>query len=520
LKRLPSGRVFWAYLAILGLLSIVIAWIATSTYGAGVGTDGVIYLSTADSLMDGKGFVYFETNPYIRWPPLYPLTIALLSRLTGVDVFIAAWSLNVILLGAIVWLGGALLFGCFQDELIWAYLGSLITAMSVSLLSLSATVGSDPLFIALILAFLLASNRYVASQSTWGLVGMSIAACLACLQRLPGITAVATGLLLILYTQRRNFKQALLEGSAFSITALGPLLVWLVGHNYLRYQTVFGSGGAIRAEPLVNLQNSLNKIFHWFFPYIIPTIVILVALSAALFLLILISEPHARMQLARRLAAPPLISSLVFSAIYFSSLAVTLNSDDTNFPYYDRYQIVLLVPLLVLFFAILQELVLSRATSRPLLARGLFIIAFAVWLIYPAFRMYKYVVQSRADGEITYNRYNTRALREQKILGVLAGDNRYKNENLYTNYPAVAWFYTRGKVYESPRARITEKPTLDILLNRYAGWPGDQPGYLIWFTPNEYLHVYAPEDLRKLAVLTQVYRGAGGEVYRVRPRSP
>ena len=178
------------------------------------------------------------------------------------------------------------------------------------------------------------------------------------------------------------------------------------------------------------------------------------------------------------------------------------------------------MPLLILLFAFLQELVLNRFTTRRIWAEAAILFFFAAWLVYPTFHMYKYVIQSRADGEITYNRYNTRALRQLKILGVLATDSRYKTENIYTNYPAVAWFYTRGRVYELPRARITENPTLDILLNRYEGWPGERPGYLVWFTPNEYLHVYAPDDLSRLAELTLVYRGVDGEVYHVAPGSP
>ena len=293
-RPLNTPQAYWGYLFILGIVSIAVSWVTTSTYGAGVGTDGVIYLSTADSLLHGKGFTYFEETPLIRWPPLYPTTIALISRVSGADVFITGWYLNAILMGAIVWLGGALLYQCYRDELIWPYLGCLVIATSVSLLSLSATIGSDPLFIVLVLAFLLIANHYLATGSIWSLLGMTLSAGLASLQRLPGVVLIATGFFLIVFTLRQRLIRAVLTGFIFSIGALAPLLAWVIGHNYFLYQTFFGSSGDIRAEPWINLQNSLNKIFHWFFPYSVPTIFILFVVSLGVVFFILINGQQAR----------------------------------------------------------------------------------------------------------------------------------------------------------------------------------------------------------------------------------
>jgi hypothetical protein len=516
----PTRLVFWVYLLILGIIAIALAWTATSTFGAGVGTDGVIYLSTADSLLRGKGLTYFEETPLTRWPPLYPAAIAAISRLAGTDVFISGWYLNAILMGVIVWMGGALLYQCCRENLIWPYLGSLVIASSVSLLSLSATIGSDPLFIALVLAFLLLTNQYQISRSIWSLLGMTAAAGLACLQRLPGIVLIATGILLIAWTLRRQVWRAMFTSLAFAAVAAASLLVWIIGHNYYRYNTLLGSSLAFRADPWLNLQESLEKISHWFFPYSIPYTYVIISACLAALLLLVVGGRQAGAQSVQRITHPPVLSSLVFTALYFTSLLFSVNSDDTNLPYYDRYQVVLLVPLLVLAFTFLQQVLLSRAGKLPVLAKAALLFISAVWLVYPCFRMVKYVIQSRAEGEITYNRYNTRRLQQLKIVEILKSDPRYQDQYIYTNYPAVAWFFTRGNIYASPRAKITEEKTLDKLLNRYHGWPGDRPGYLVWFIPNEYLHVYEPDDLRKLAELKQVYRGVDGEVYQVKSGSP
>ena len=61
-------------------------------------------LSTADSLLAGKGFVDMLGAPFVLWPPLYPLVMAGLSLLTGWSTFQSAWYLNVVLYALNIWL--------------------------------------------------------------------------------------------------------------------------------------------------------------------------------------------------------------------------------------------------------------------------------------------------------------------------------------------------------------------------------------------------------------------------------
>src|SRR5512143_1786062 len=107
LSRAAKFRIFLLVLSAIGLVLILLT---TSRYGAGVSSDAARNLSTADSLLAGKGFVDMVGAPFVLWPPLYPLVMAGMSLLTGWDTFRAAWYLNVGLYALNTWLGGWLLY--------------------------------------------------------------------------------------------------------------------------------------------------------------------------------------------------------------------------------------------------------------------------------------------------------------------------------------------------------------------------------------------------------------------------
>ena len=49
----------------------------------------------------------------------------------------------------------------------------------------------------------------------------------------------------------------------------------------------------------------------------------------------------------------------------------------------------------------------------------------------------------------------------------------------------------------------------------YSGWPGDKPGYILWFLPNEYKHVVPPRLLGEIADVQLVFAREHGAIYSV-----
>jgi hypothetical protein len=60
--------------------------------------------------------------------------------------------------------------------------------------------------------------------------------------------------------------------------------------------------------------------------------------------------------------------------------------------------------------------------------------------------------------------------------------------------------------------------TLEEFRIRFAGWPGEQEGYILWFLPNIFKHVAPPEWLAEVANLELVYTSEYGLIYKVRSR--
>ena len=93
-----SKNKFWIFLLALAVVAVILCAIATSKYGAGVSSDATKYLSVAQNLLAGNGLYDHKGGPLLSWPPRYSMILAGLSLVTGLDVFVVGWYLNVFLL--------------------------------------------------------------------------------------------------------------------------------------------------------------------------------------------------------------------------------------------------------------------------------------------------------------------------------------------------------------------------------------------------------------------------------------
>ncbi|HVN16309.1 MAG TPA: hypothetical protein VMT73_11255, partial [Anaerolineales bacterium] len=64
-----TSRQYRVSLIVLALVGLIFVLITTSKYGAGVSSDAVRAMSTAEGLLAGKGFTDFVGAPYVLWPP-------------------------------------------------------------------------------------------------------------------------------------------------------------------------------------------------------------------------------------------------------------------------------------------------------------------------------------------------------------------------------------------------------------------------------------------------------------------
>ena len=141
--------------AVMGLVGVAIILIATSNFGAGLTPDSIGYLAATRSLLAGKGVLWYNGDPIDIWPPLYPVMLAIVNKVFGVDFLASVHVINAIFFGLIVYLSGILFFNYLVSVPSLAILGSIYVLLSNSLFSVSVMAWSEPVFILCVLLFIL-----------------------------------------------------------------------------------------------------------------------------------------------------------------------------------------------------------------------------------------------------------------------------------------------------------------------------------------------------------------------------
>lgn len=521
LNRVSRDAKFRIFLVVLSAVGLVLILLTTSKYGAGVSSDAARNLSTADSLLAGKGFVDMLGTPFVLWPPLYPLVMAGLSLVTGWSTFEAAWYLNVALYALNLWLSGWLLYQIFRDRLVYAIAGALIVLLSRSTLRIYANVASEPLFATFLLLFFLVAARHLRDGSRGPVWWMFVLAGLATLQRYLGIVLFGVAMVAVFYRERwAGLLRAMLPAA---VSAL-PIAAWAIGHNLPISGAPFGPRNLGEMLPLENISLSLTKILWWFIPrlsftdpLILHPWIVLVAIAAALLLL---SRRADWSNWLRLLSGEFVWPGLLFSVTYFFLLAFTVVTADHLDLTSDRYYVVILPMVLALIFITLDALVLNHLRHIKLTSTYVMPALLLIWFVYPVYSLQGYLREALVKGEPTnYNIANSSQFREMRVVKaaqpILAKD---PSATVYSNYINIVWFIFRHPVRTLPfqDASATPAEQLAALKQYYPNWP-PEGGYIIWFTPNQYHHIAAPNELLTIANLKLLYQDKTGQIFTVAP---
>ena len=457
--------------------------------------------------------------PFILWPPLYPLVLAGLSLITRWNTFQSAWYLNVALYALNIWLSGWLLYRIFRDKPFYAAAAALIILLSRSTLRIYANVASEPLFATFMLLFFFAAARYLEGASRRALWLMFVLAGLATLQRYLGVALFGVAALAVFYKER--WRGILRAASACppirrADRGLGPRSQPAGQRHALRPAR---SGAML---PLENISLSLTKILWWFIPRLALTDPLLlhpwIVVLAIVVLLVIVNKRTDWAGWLRSLAGAYLWPALLFSAVYFFLLAFTVVTADHLDLTSDRYYVVILPAVVALGFVTLDKLVLVHLRTGSPFVRYALPALLMLWLIYPVYSLQAYVREALVRGEPTnYNIANSAGFRE---LGVVKAAHAILEKDpsapIYSNYVNIVWFIFRHPVRILPYedATLSRAERLVALPRNYPGWPRER-GYIIWFTPNQYHHIVAPDELLTIADLKLLYKDKTGEIYLV-----
>ena len=510
------------YLLLLPLLGMALVFLVTHKFGPGISTDGARYLSTAQSLAEGRGFYDYLDLPLTQFPPLYSILIASVSLITGMDVFVATQVLNILTFGLVIWLAGYFFYRIFPSESLFAYVGSAIFATSLSLIIMAANVLSDLLFLAFTLTFLILATVVLETGTIKSIFGMGLIAAISPFQRYAGLALIFTGAFVLFFLYRRNLLRGVLLAGLFGVITSLPILLWVFLHNYLRTGILFG----VRMPPvyLGNFLVTLEKAEHWFLPATLTNVIPSWVL-ALIILLVLISGNRLAdwERWANHLSTAQFLPSLVFFILYLLILVFNVSYWEVRYPYMDRIHIIILPALLALMFLTLRELTpfyIRKFNSQKLQLFS--IVVFLIWLSFPIYNIQKYMKKAFYQGDVSeFNMYNIPVLRDSGIQEYLSAQPAAEEQKLYSNYEAAAWFLTRHSITKLPFGDVTEKRVnAEEVLQRFPIWPGeDGNGYVLWIKALSFKpYVLRPDQLIERADFQLLYTSKVGDIYLLTPK--
>jgi hypothetical protein len=450
-----------------------------------------------------------------------PALVGAIQWLSGLSTLNAALLFNLVCLTAAIWLAAQLIKVSGLHSPVWFYALLAALAILVSLQSLAANVATEPLFLVLVLAFLLCARRYH-SQPTWtNLLWMALPAALAPILRWVGVTLIFAGCAMLLLRHWRAWRTWLRHSLAFGALASTPLLAWVFLRQIPRTGSWFGPRQTQFdfIEPLGNVAVFYARISEWLLPNTLTKRVDLAFFLLALAgLLLLWNSRDAWRAWARELFATPNLALIVFSVVYFIFMALVVATREHTDSFDDRYLLPLFVPLLILFFLTLDRLLLPRLSAWGRWGRALLVGGLALWLAYHGFLTGRFIQTSLEEGVAYYNLYNIRAYRESPFVQTIQAYSFAEGLQLYSNDAPAVYFYTGRPVRNSLDDSQSYTARDEHVRDEAESWPPEPQAYLLWLLPNWKEHYFTPAQLEQVSELEPLLQLESGGLYLARPR--
>ena len=446
-----AKKPFIVVLVLLSLVGILAVLYAVPERPGGV-WDTVAYVGTARNLAAGLGFYMAHSVPRVpltNWPPLYPTILAGPAHFS-VDPAAAARWINALALGCSIFLTGFIA---------WAYCGrscalSLLAALSILLcgdvIELHSQVLSEPVFIVLLLASILALLSYVESGRTKHVIGTAIFIAAATLTRYAGAAILILAFIIIAFAWRDLKQRAIsfISLASASIIAVTPFSIWMI-HNVLVSSSMVGPRKFVFHPPgLDQLHEFAGTTARFFAPDGVPKYirgVVLVGLLVGVFGAVASAFRSPRRTVDARLRSTLLLAEtcLVFNVVYVIFLAFSSSFFDASIRLGIMRLLVPIYPVTVLLAV--SSLALWQETSggRSIMYRVLSVIC--LWIVVSnAVRFTMMVRNIRANGV----GFQTAEWRDDQVMTYIRG---LPHDTLvYSDNPGLIYYWTRRASHPLP----------------------------------------------------------------------
>lgn len=501
-------------MAFHGLWGLVL-WFSISKYGLGISTDSTHLLFAGLNLSEGHGLVSFDGSFVSLWPPLYPVLLAFIHVLSGLDVFVSATILQIFSFLVISLCLSILFLKIFSDNFLLAIVANVLSDVGIVVLATFRIVGSDYVHLMLAIVFVLLAGYHIEHKNPRIFLAMFVVGMLAALQRYIGIAVIATGTVVVFFFSEGNLRQRVVRSFLMALSAL-PAGIWLV----------ITSSSVGRRPPIGfadNFETFSKSVLEWFLQtdaiksslrYYIAGLWIFIA---GLILLVIFSSWLKQLS---SFTIPILVYGAIYLLALFGSASIT---------YFNKLEGRFLLPLYISFIALLvlaaSDLMqftnkIKAQAMRYIIAIGIFgtLVVIAGSLLRISLPL---AVESYRTGAPGENAFNTKDWRENSVMKYWLKHQPLGDYLLFSNYSDGIAFYTWHNCYGSPRKFSGPYGKEEFPVAQYASelFASGQDVYIIWIEPNAYSYYYPVEELTSIANIQPIFTSKDGGIYSLKPKT-
>ena len=413
-KNIITGLIF----SVLGFIYILAE---TNINNLGATPDSVSYIEASRNIFNGSGLDYYLSNRLVaRWPPLYPVTLYLVSTVTGIDSIISSGYLSALLFFATIFVFNLIIIKFNANNFTIILLNLLLitsSAMSVYLM-----IWSEPLFILLLLLIIYILLNWIESGNYLTLFVAGILSGLLIMTRYAGIGFVA-GIVVFMLLKKDGLKIKLTNLIIYLFAITGMAGYWIIFLSNQSSGSLIKNTGfhLVSIGHLIQLKTSL---MNWISP-VFPRLGIVFFVMIFLLIIIYYREHKFNFQIRNISLQNKLIISLLISYFGFLLCFITF----VSYIYLENRILAPAFPLiLLLLIPVIEEI--QKIKSKRLL----YFIPVVFVLISCS---YSFVVRSSnfyTEGE----GYTKKIWLQSETVKILS---KYKNLNIFTNGTDVVRFF-------------------------------------------------------------------------------
>lgn len=400
-------------------------------YKLGVTPDSVSYIQIVKSILLGNGIVDENGILITHWPPLYPLLIALVTKLFNCSIITGAFILNVGLFSTIPIIYYNILKVIKINKTTIPFVVILLLSSYTSLVFIYFL--SEGLFLVLLLLVTLLFIKWVITNSYKYLILAGVISSALILTRYAGFGYIGGFGFYILILHKSKIKPRLKAVLIYTISSLSLFILWLIycyyfnNSNTIRNIDFFG----FRFRRLLSLTKT---IIYWFLynGYIATVVLSLIVISFLKFKTIqksIITQVKS--------CTPIILLFLTLLCSYTVFIVFSISFFDENVPVNTRIFFPFYFILLTLVFLILNPIL------KPKQYQPITIVLFIILLLSNILNTYQLRVNHYHNG----TQYSAEVWKNSEAINYIKSKDTL---NLYTNAHDIMRFYKNVNNYKLP----------------------------------------------------------------------